>query len=119
MRTWSCWARGRAATRPRSVQPISARTVALIERYPALGGVCLNVGCIPSKALLHMAKVITDAEETAQQGIVFGKPGIEIDKLRGWKDSVIGKLTKGLGATGEAAQGGARCKGLASLSRRT
>ena len=73
------------------------KTVALIERYPALGGVCLNVGCIPSKALLHVAKVITDAEETAQQGIVFGKPGIEIDKLRVWKESVIGKLTKGLG----------------------
>ena len=73
------------------------KTVALIERYPALGGVCLNVGCIPSKALLHVAKVITDAEETAQQGIVFGKPGIEIDKLRAWKESVIGKLTKGLG----------------------
>ena len=73
------------------------KTVALIERYPALGGVCLNVGCIPSKALLHVAKVITDAEETAQQGIVFGKPGIEIDKLRAWKESVVGKLTKGLG----------------------
>jgi dihydrolipoamide dehydrogenase len=73
------------------------KTVALIEHYPALGGVCLNVGCIPSKALLHVAKVITDAEETAQQGIVFGKPGIEIDKLRAWKESVIGKLTKGLG----------------------
>ena len=68
----------------------------LIERYPTLGGVCLNVGCIPSKALLHVAKVITDAEETAQQGIVFGKPGIEIDKLRKWKDSITGKLTKGL-----------------------
>ena len=72
------------------------KKVALVERYSALGGVCLNVGCIPSKALLHIAKVITDAQETARQGVVFGKPGIEIDKLRGWKDSVIGKLTKGL-----------------------
>ena len=72
------------------------KKVVLIERYPTLGGVCLNVGCIPSKALLHVAKVITDAEETAQQGIVFGKPGIEIDKLRKWKDSITGKLTKGL-----------------------
>lgn len=72
------------------------KQVVLIERYPTLGGVCLNVGCIPSKALLHVAKVITDAEETAQQGIVFGKPGIEIDKLRKWKDSITGKLTKGL-----------------------
>lgn len=72
------------------------KKVVLIERYPTLGGVCLNVGCIPSKALLHVAKVITDAEETAQQGIVFGKPGIEIDKLRKWKNSITGKLTKGL-----------------------
>jgi dihydrolipoamide dehydrogenase len=73
------------------------KNVVLIERYSTLGGVCLNVGCIPSKALLHVAKVITDAEETAQQGIAFGKPRIEIDKLRGWKESIIGKLTKGLG----------------------
>jgi dihydrolipoamide dehydrogenase len=59
--------------------------------------VCLNVGCIPSKALLHMAKVITEADEASHAGITFGKPKIEIDKLRAWKDSVIGKLTKGLG----------------------
>jgi dihydrolipoamide dehydrogenase len=72
------------------------KKVVLIERYPTLGGVCLNVGCIPSKALLHVAKVITEAEETAHQGITFGKPNIEIDKLRGWKETIIGKLTKGL-----------------------
>ncbi|MBA2659505.1 MAG: dihydrolipoyl dehydrogenase [Nitrosospira sp.] len=72
------------------------RKVVLIERYPTLGGVCLNVGCIPSKALLHVAKVITEAEETAHQGIVFGKPAIELNKLRTWKESVVGKLTKGL-----------------------
>jgi dihydrolipoamide dehydrogenase len=72
------------------------KKVVLIERYPTLGGVCLNVGCIPSKALLHVAKVITDAEEAARQGIGFTKPGIELDKLRGWKESVVGKLTKGL-----------------------
>ncbi|MDE2365620.1 MAG: dihydrolipoyl dehydrogenase, partial [Betaproteobacteria bacterium] len=72
------------------------KKVVLIERYPTLGGVCLNVGCIPSKALLHIAKVITDAEEAARQGIGFGKPGIELDKLRSWKESVVGKLTKGL-----------------------
>lgn len=72
------------------------KKVALIERYSKLGGVCLNVGCIPSKALLHVAKVITDAEETAQQGIIFGAPRIEVGKLRAWKESVIGKLTKGL-----------------------
>src|SRR6185437_11873976 len=72
------------------------KKVVLIERYPTLGGVCLNVGCIPSKALLHIAKLITDAEEAARQGIGFAKPGIELDKLRGWKESVVGKLTKGL-----------------------
>jgi dihydrolipoamide dehydrogenase len=72
------------------------KKVVLIERYPTLGGVCLNVGCIPSKALLHIAKVITDAEEAARQGIGFAKSGIELDKLRGWKESVVGKLTKGL-----------------------
>lgn len=72
------------------------KKVVLIERYPTLGGVCLNVGCIPSKALLHVAKVITDAEETSNQGIAFGKPGIELDKLRAWKESVVAKLTKGL-----------------------
>ena len=72
------------------------KKVVLIERYPSLGGVCLNVGCIPSKALLHMAKVITEADEAAHAGITFGKPKIEIDKLRAWKDGVLGKLTKGL-----------------------
>lgn len=73
------------------------KKVVLIERYPTLGGVCLNVGCIPSKALLHMAKVITEADEAAHAGISFGKPVIDIDKLRAWKDGVLGKLTKGLG----------------------
>ncbi len=73
------------------------KKVVLIERYPTLGGVCLNVGCIPSKALLHMAKVITEADEAAHAGISFGKPVIDIDKLRNWKDGVLGKLTKGLG----------------------
>ncbi len=68
----------------------------LIERYPTLGGVCLNVGCIPSKALLHVAKVITEADEMAPTGVAFGKPKVEIDKLRAWKDGVTGRLTKGL-----------------------
>ena len=72
------------------------KKVVLVERYPTLGGVCLNVGCIPSKALLHMAKVITEADEAAHAGITFGKPKIDIDKLRAWKDGVLGKLTKGL-----------------------
>lgn len=70
--------------------------VILVERYPTLGGVCLNVGCIPSKALLHTAEVITGAEAMADHGVVFGKPGIDTGKLREWKDGVVGKLTGGL-----------------------
>ncbi len=70
--------------------------VTLIERWPTLGGVCLNVGCIPSKALLHAAKVVDEAASMAEHGIVFGKPTIDLDKLRGWKNSVVGKLTGGL-----------------------
>lgn len=72
------------------------KKVVLIERYPALGGVCLNVGCIPSKALLHVAKIITEADEVSRHGIEFCKPEISIDKLRNWKESIISKLTKGL-----------------------
>ena len=72
------------------------KKVVLVERYPTLGGVCLNVGCIPSKALLHAARVIADAEEMGAFGVEFGAPKTNLDKLRGWKDSVVGKLTKGL-----------------------
>jgi dihydrolipoamide dehydrogenase len=72
------------------------KKVVLIERDATLGGVCLNVGCIPSKALLHVAKVITEADEMAHAGVSFGKPKIELDKLRKWKETVVGKLTKGL-----------------------
>jgi dihydrolipoamide dehydrogenase len=74
------------------------KKVVLIERHAALGGVCLNVGCIPSKALLHAARVVTEAEEMSRAGIGFGKPKIDVDKLRGWKDAVVGRLTKGLAA---------------------
>ncbi len=70
--------------------------VILIERWPVLGGVCLNVGCIPSKALLHAAKVIDDAAAMAEHGVVFAKPSIDAEKLRDWKNEVIGKLTGGL-----------------------
>lgn len=70
--------------------------VALIERWPQLGGVCLNVGCIPSKALLHAAKVIEDAEDMRTAGISFGEPKIDASKLRDWKNKVVGKLTGGL-----------------------
>lgn len=68
----------------------------LVERYPTLGGVCLNVGCIPSKALLHMAKVISEARVVEEHGIVFGSPKIDIEKIREWKKKVIHQLTTGL-----------------------
>lgn len=69
----------------------------LVERYPDLGGVCLNVGCIPSKALLHAAAVIDGASQADEMGIAFGKPKITLDKLRDYKEKVVGQLTKGLG----------------------
>jgi dihydrolipoamide dehydrogenase len=70
--------------------------VTLIERWPVLGGVCLNDGCIPSKALLHAAKVIEDAADMAANGIVFGAPQIDRDRLRIWKNKVVTRLTNGL-----------------------
>lgn len=70
--------------------------VTLVESRDTLGGVCLNVGCIPSKALLHVAKVIDDASEMAHHGVTFGAPQIDLDKIRSWKESVIGQLTGGL-----------------------
>ncbi len=70
--------------------------VILIERYPILGGVCLNVGCIPSKALLHAARVVDEAASMASHGISFGEPKIDLDKLRDFKKGVVGQLTKGL-----------------------
>lgn len=72
------------------------KKVILVERYESLGGVCLNVGCIPSKALLHTAKVIEDVEFMTAHGINFGKPSFDLDKIRGWKDNVVKKLTGGL-----------------------
>lgn len=72
------------------------KKVVMIERYETLGGVCLNVGCIPSKTLLHAAKVIDDAADISPHGIVFGKPKIDLDKLREFKNSVVKKLTGGL-----------------------
>jgi dihydrolipoamide dehydrogenase len=70
--------------------------VTLVERWPVLGGVCLNVGCIPSKALLHAAKVIEEAADMAVNGIVFGEPQIDRDRLRQWKNKVVSRLTNGL-----------------------
>ena len=72
------------------------KQVVLVERWPTLGGVCLNVGCIPSKALLHAAKVIDETQEMGSHGIRFTDPTIDIDELRGWKDGVVKKLTGGL-----------------------
>jgi len=74
----------------------------LVERYATLGGVCLNVGCIPSKALLHTAAVMDEVKTMAKHGITFGAPKIEIDQLRAYKDSVIGKLTGGLAGMAKA-----------------
>src|SRR5512135_2293862 len=74
------------------------KQVVLIEKHDTLGGVCLNVGCIPSKALLHVARVITEAEEAAQHGVTFGKPQLDLAAIRSWKESVIAKLTGVLAA---------------------
>ncbi len=69
----------------------------LVERYPTLGGVCLNVGCIPSKALLHVAAVMDETRLLSEHGIAFGAPKLDLEKLRGWKDHVVGKLVRGVG----------------------
>ncbi|MCW8407592.1 dihydrolipoyl dehydrogenase [Legionella sp. PATHC035] len=74
------------------------KKVVLVERYDSLGGVCLNVGCIPSKALLHLAKVVDEAHEMSDQGISFGKPKLDNKKIVAWKNSVVSKLTGGLKA---------------------
>lgn len=69
----------------------------IVERFSELGGVCLNVGCIPSKALLHVAKVINDAKEMAEHGVTFGEPQMDIDKIRSWKEQVVARLSGGVG----------------------
>lgn len=74
------------------------KQVVLVERYPKLGGVCLNVGCIPSKALLHVAQLVHEAEEFSRNGVSFGAAKIDLDKLRTWKNNVTGGLTTGLGS---------------------
>jgi len=78
------------------------KEVVLIEKNPTLGGVCLNVGCIPSKALLHVAKVLTEADEMSAHGVTFAKPKVDLDALRSWKDSVVGQLTGGLDGLAKA-----------------
>lgn len=72
------------------------KKVTMVERYESLGGVCLNVGCIPSKALLHAAKVLDEANDMSQHGIQFGKPTIDTQQLRQWKNQVVNKLTGGI-----------------------
>lgn len=76
--------------------------VVLVERYATLGGVCLNVGCIPSKALLHVAAVIDETASMSAHGVTFAKPTIDVDKLRGYKESVIKKMTTGLSGMAKA-----------------
>lgn len=80
------------------------KKVVLVERYPVLGGVCLNVGCIPSKALLHIAQVIHEVEEVASHGVSFGKPELDIDKIRDWKSRVVKTLNTGLGGLAKQRQ---------------
>ncbi len=94
--------------------------VALVERYERLGGVCLNVGCIPSKALLHAARVIAETEEMASHGISFGSPSVDLGKLLGWKSSVVDRLTGGLAGLAkqrrvEVVHGSGRFTGPSSL----
>ena len=95
--------------------------VALVERYPSLGGVCLNVGCIPSKALLHVGQIIDAADHLGAHGVQFGAPQIDIQALAGYKDQVVGKLTGGLAGMAkkrqvEVIQGEGRFAGAHELS---
>jgi dihydrolipoamide dehydrogenase len=72
------------------------KSVALVDSSPVLGGVCLKVGCIPSKALLHAARVIAETKEMAEHGLAFGEPAVDLDQLRAWKDAVVKRLTGGV-----------------------
>ncbi|MCT6875314.1 dihydrolipoyl dehydrogenase [Frischella perrara] len=98
--------------------------VTLVERYSTLGGVCLNVGCIPSKALLHVAKVIDEAKSLSAHGIVFETPKLDLDKVRGWKEKVISQLTGGLAGMAKmrkvnVVQGEAKFTGSHSMTIQT
>ena len=74
------------------------KQVVLVERYPVLGGVCLNVGCIPSKALLHVANVLNESREVASAGVKFAEPELDLDKMLAWKNNITTQLTSGLSA---------------------
>lgn len=78
------------------------RKVILVERHALLGGVCLNVGCIPSKSLLHVARSICDAESMGAHGIEFGRPRLDLERIRQWKDGIVGRLAEGLGGLAQA-----------------
>ena len=98
--------------------------VTLVEKYASLGGVCLNVGCIPSKALLHTAKIIDEAKDMGSHGVTFAEPEIDLDKIRDYKDSVVGKLTTGLAGMAKArkvtvVQGTAKFSGSHELTIET
>ena len=80
----------------------------MVERYETIGGVCLNVGCIPSKALLHAARVIAEADDACGFGIAFGEPEVDLDRLRGWKDEVVGQAHRRARLARQAAQGRGR-----------
>ena len=105
---WWCSAPARAATRRPSGPPTSGLRTVLVERYERLGGVCLNVGCIPSKALLHAARVIAEAEEMAAHGISFGEPQIDLDALIGVEGVGRGQAHRRARRAGQAAQGRGR-----------
>jgi dihydrolipoamide dehydrogenase len=99
---------------------LGLRTI-LVERHSALGGVCLNVGCIPSKALLHAARVIAQTQEMAEHGVSFGEPTVDLQRLIGWKQSVVDRLTGGLAGLArarkvEVVRGEARFTGAHSLA---
>ena len=72
------------------------KKVTLVEQNPRLGGICLNCGCIPSKALLHATEILREAKDSAARGIEFGAPKIDLDKLRAWKESILEKLGQGI-----------------------
>lgn len=98
--------------------------VVLVERYATLGGVCLNVGCIPSKALLHVAKVLDEAKSLSAHGVEFGTPKLDLDKIRGYKNKVISQLTGGLAGMAKmrkvtVVQGEAKFTGSHSLNVKT
>ncbi len=94
-------------------------SVTLVERWEQLGGVCLNVGCIPSKALLHAAKVIEDAHAMREHGIVFGEPQLNFDRLRDWKSGVVKRLTGGLATLAKQRTGAGRARHRLRSSVRT